>query len=64
MNDSTLPGCIGYFGKPISPNNCAKCHYIELCKKVVAKEKLQAILAKIEEIQAVLKGGKQDGRGY
>jgi len=57
MGNDTLPSCIGYFGKAVAPNNCSSCEYAKLCKRVVAKERLQAILAKVEEAQAILKRG-------
>jgi hypothetical protein len=60
--DSTLPGCIGYFGFPITPNGpCERCGYAKLCRHVrqnfVPKAKLQPILVKIEEMERRLKGG-------
>ena len=32
MTDS-LTGCIGCYGNPISPNSCADCPDVKLCKK-------------------------------
>jgi len=59
MIDNSLPECIGYYGKPVPPNGpCEKCKSQELCRKVIAKERLQPILAKIEEAQIVLRCGK------
>jgi|YelNatPaOPRAMG01_1025707.scaffolds.fasta_scaffold38400_5 hypothetical protein len=52
----SLPGCIGYFGKPIAPNNCQTCGWANVCKKVVAKERLAAILADVREAKAIVKG--------
>jgi len=32
--DSTLPGCIGYYGFPTAPNGpCAECPEKRLCRK-------------------------------
>lgn len=56
MNDSTLPACIGYYPKAIEPNRCDTCKHRELCKKTIAKSRLQPILEKIREIENVLKG--------
>jgi len=53
---STLPGCIGYFGKPIKPNHCESCPHVKLCKSVVAKDRLKAILADIVETKQILRG--------
>jgi hypothetical protein len=58
MNDSTLPGCIGYYGKPIKPNNCESCQHAKICKKVVAKDRLKTILIEIEETEEILRGEK------
>lgn len=57
VNDSTLPGCIGYHNHPLKPNGpCETCRYQDLCKKVIAKERLQPLVAKILEIEAISKG--------
>lgn len=57
MNDSTLPGCIGYYNHPTPSNGpCESCPYEDLCKKVIAKKRLQPILDKILEIDALFKG--------
>ena len=58
MNDSTLPGCIGYYGKPIKPNDCDLCQYAEKCKSVVAKDRIKTILIEIEETREILRGEK------
>jgi len=58
MNDSTLPGCIGYYGKPIKPNDCDQCQYAKVCKSVVAKDRLRTILIEIEETEEILRGIK------
>jgi|YelNatPaOPRAMG01_1025707.scaffolds.fasta_scaffold82926_3 hypothetical protein len=62
VDNSTLPGCIGYFGHAIAPNGpCERCGYARLCRHVklnfVPKAKLQPILAKLEEVERKLKGG-------
>jgi len=57
MND-TLPGCIGYYGKPIRPNQCENCPFKDDCKKYVPKEQLKPVLLKIFEIKQVLRGEK------
>jgi hypothetical protein len=33
----TLPGCIGYYGFPIPPNDCEKCRHVELCRRRVKR---------------------------
>jgi hypothetical protein len=58
--DSTLPGCLGYYGTPLPPNGpCEKCSYAQLCKHVkanfVPKTKLQMVLAKLTEIEGKLR---------
>ncbi|MDH7564792.1 MAG: hypothetical protein ACQXXG_09495 [Candidatus Bathyarchaeia archaeon] len=57
-DSNSVPGCIGYFGKPVYPNNCQKCRWIGVCRKVVARERLHPLLAKVEECQKILKGEK------
>jgi len=52
--ESTLPGCFA-IGKPIPPNRCQNCPYRADCRKYVRKEDLKPILAKIEEIEAIIK---------
>jgi len=37
--DSTLPGCIGYYGKPTPPNRCDTCNNQELCKVATKKKR-------------------------
>jgi hypothetical protein len=60
-NNTTLPSCIGY-GRPLAPNDCQMCEYSSLCrhlaKNFVPKAKLQPIIAKIDRIQAILRGEK------
>ena len=57
MNDSTLPGCVGYFGKPRGPNGpCETCQYRELCRRVIAKERIKFFILKID---AILQGERQ-----
>ena len=56
--DDTLPGCIGYFGKPITPNNCHSCGWAELCRKIVARERLASLMAAVREAKAVIRGEK------
>jgi len=54
----SLPGCLGFFEVPISPNTCPQCHSHELCKKISAKfipKKL--VLERLEKIQKILKEG-------
>jgi len=59
MPSNSLPGCIGYYGKPIPPNKCEICPYIDLCRKVVAKERLKIIEEKILELKTVLAGERK-----
>jgi hypothetical protein len=56
MGDSSLPGCIGYYGKPLAPNNCQNCSWTDLCKRVVAKERLAAVLAAVREARLIIRG--------
>jgi len=59
MSENTLPSCIGYYGKPKRPSGpCQRCPIEEQCKKVVAKERLQPVIEKFLEIEAVLRGEK------
>jgi len=53
-----LPGCFGYYPKPIPPNDCQNCGWAELCRKFVAKERLTSLMAAVEEAKAIAKGGK------
>ncbi len=55
-NSSTLLGCLGFYGKPVSPNNCQNCQWSEVCRKVVAKERLKAILLAVQEAGKILRG--------
>jgi len=56
----TLPGCIGYYGRPLAPNNCKTCSCIELCLHIsmrfIAKDDVKAILAKLQQIEQLLHG--------
>jgi hypothetical protein len=59
-DNSTLPGCVGFYGAPLAPNGpCEKCSYARLCKHVkvnfVAKTKLQPILALLEDLEQKLR---------
>jgi len=56
-NDS-LPGCIGYYGQPAAPNNCQGCSYADMCEKVIAKKRLQKLLADVQEAKAIARGEK------
>lgn len=53
----TLPGCFGYFGKPVAPNVCSLCPVKEACRKYVPKELLTLILDKVSEVKIALQGG-------
>ncbi|MEM0253242.1 MAG: hypothetical protein QXK78_01615 [Candidatus Bathyarchaeia archaeon] len=54
----TLPGCIGYYGKPTAPNNCKTCRHAELCVHVsmrfVPKERVKEALAIIDRMEQIL----------
>jgi hypothetical protein len=52
----SVPGCFGYYPKAIFPNNCIGCAWVALCKKVVAKERLAAVLADVKEAKATVRG--------
>jgi hypothetical protein len=56
MSTNSVPGCIGYFGKPIAPNNCQNCGWTDVCKRVVAKARLQKLLADVQEAKAIIRG--------
>jgi hypothetical protein len=56
MSNNSAPGCIGYFGKPIAPNNCQNCGWTEVCKRVVARERLTPVLDVVREAKAIVKG--------
>jgi hypothetical protein len=60
MNDNnSLPGCFGFYPKPLGANKCETCEYNQLCPKVVAKERLQPLVAKILEVEQILRGEKR-----
>jgi len=52
MSKETLLKCLGYHGHS---NQCEGCEVAKACRKVVAKDRLQAILNKIERLEALLK---------
>lgn len=56
MVDSTLPSCIGYYGKPMLPNNCK---FAPLCRCVVRKERLRGILEVIDELETQIRGARE-----
>ena len=53
----SLPGCIGYFGAPIGPNNCAICKVRKVCKNVVAKTRLQPFVERLEKVEKIIRKG-------
>jgi hypothetical protein len=55
MNDSTWPECLGYYPKGAC---CDSCRHSELCKKVIARERLKPLYAKVLEIQKALRGDR------
>jgi hypothetical protein len=57
MSNNSVPGCLGY-PKPIPPNNCQNCGWTEVCKRVVAKERLAPILDVVRQAKAIAKGEK------
>jgi hypothetical protein len=59
----TFPCCLGYYGTPLPPNGpCQNCQYASVCAHVtenfVPKARLDPIMARIERIQAILRGEK------
>ena len=63
FNSDTFPCCLGYYGTPLPPNGpCQNCQYASVCLHVtenfVPKAKLDPIMARIERIQAILRGEK------
>lgn len=60
MNDSTLPGCIGYFGKPQPPNGpCKTCKHADICRRVIAKDRLKPLVESFLKCEAILKGDEK-----
>lgn len=56
----SLPGCLGFFELPMPPNGpCNKCPCAEMCKHLVRKEEIKAILVLVEEIKNILGGEKR-----
>ena len=58
---NSLPGCVGFHGKPIAPNGpCERCRYEELCIHVnsnfVPKTALRELLRIVQEIKAIVRG--------
>jgi len=48
-------GCLGHYGDPIASNGpCNSCPVEALCRRVVAKERLNPIIKKIETAIASL----------
>jgi hypothetical protein len=39
---NTLLGCFGYYGQPEPPNACRACPAESLCRKVVARSRLNS----------------------
>lgn len=64
MNGSTLPGCIGYYPNPMEPNKCETCRHSDLCRRVVAKDRLHAcvqpVVQSVERMDEIFKG--EDGK--
>jgi len=54
-NNDDVPPCFGYYPKPIAPNNCQSCGWGEVCRKIVAKERLQPLIAKVLEVKQILR---------
>jgi len=53
MSINSVPSCLGM---PIAPNNCKNCGWTEVCKRVVAKERLASVLDAVREAKAIVKG--------
>jgi len=59
MTDPTLPPCLGYFGdKTIPPNKCNNCPFRDACSRVIARRRLQPIIARILKMEKALRGAK------
>jgi len=56
--DDSLPGCIGYHPNAVFPNVCSSCAWINVCQKVVAKQRLQKLLVDVKEAKAIVRGEK------
>ncbi|MEM4721047.1 MAG: hypothetical protein QXT73_03185 [Candidatus Methanomethylicaceae archaeon] len=52
----TIPSCVGFFGSPIKPNQCASCPVRNLC----AKTANDAIIARLLAIKLELKALKNE----
>jgi hypothetical protein len=55
LNDGSLPGCFA-LQKPMAPNRCETCAYAIECRKYIAKDRLKPLIAKILEVEAILRG--------
>jgi hypothetical protein len=57
---STLPGCIGCYGKPSEGNNCTDCEVKALCTKIsedfVPKARLLPIYERVLKLEKILTG--------
>lgn len=50
-------GCIGYHGHPLPPNGpCKTCPHQDLCKRVIAKDRLKPVVESFLRAEAILKG--------
>jgi len=60
MDDSSLPGCIGYYEAPLPPNECSRCPYVKTCRKMrsdfVPKAKLHTVLERLERLEVKIRG--------
>jgi hypothetical protein len=54
----SVPGCFGYYPKALYPNNCQTCGWTELCRKLVPRERLAAVLAAVKEARLIIRGEK------
>jgi hypothetical protein len=55
-NVESVPGCFGYYPQAVFTNNCQNCGWVELCKRVVAKDRLTPVLDVVRQAKAIVKG--------
>jgi hypothetical protein len=56
MGGDSLPGCIGHYGMQ---QHCKGCAWVDVCKGLIAKDRLKPLASAILECKSILKEGKQ-----
>jgi hypothetical protein len=49
---TTPPSCLGYY-----KGKCENCIWIEVCRRLIAKDRLKPLLENVLEIKKILRGG-------